>query len=71
MGGWVGGGGWVSGREGWGGRERVGWAVGEDGEWGRVGSGEEWGSRSRLNPPLGLFGLSMSPRSASYRPKYA
>ena len=31
----------------------------------------EWAARSRLNPPLGLFGLAMSPRSASHRPKHS
>ena len=33
------------------------------------GVGEEAGSR--LNPSLGLFGLAMSPRSVSHRPKHA
>ena len=67
MGGWVGGRRWLGEWEGGGGVEGSGWG----GQWGRVGGGGEWASRSRLNPPLGLFGLSMSPRSASYRPKYA
>ena len=48
--------GWV-GRRGWGG----------DG----VGGGEGWKARGGLYPPLGLFGIAMSPRSASYRPKHA
>ena len=27
-----------------------------------------WAARGRLKPPLGLFGLAMSPRSTSHRP---
>ena len=33
--------------------------------------GGGWEPGGRSNPPLGLFGLAMSPRSASYRPKHA
>ena len=40
-------------------RYRVGWASG--GGW--------WEAGGRLNLPLGLFGLAMSPRSASHGPK--
>ena len=38
---------------------------------GGVGGGEAWAARGGLNPPLGLFGLAISPRSISYRPKHA
>ena len=30
-----------------------------------------WEAKGELNPPLGLFGLAMCPRSASDRPKHA
>ena len=30
-----------------------------------------WAAGDGLNPWLGVFGLSMSPRSASHRPKHA
>ena len=30
-----------------------------------------WEAGGRLNPPLGLFGLAMGPRSASHRLKHA
>ena len=36
-----------------------------------VGGGDGWEDGGGLNPPLVLFGLAMSPRSASHRPKYA
>ena len=38
---------------------------------GGAGGGGGWEAGGRLNHPLGLFGLAMSPRSASHRPKYA
>ena len=31
----------------------------------------KWVARCGLNPLLGLFGLAMSPQSASHRPKHA
>ena len=42
-----------------------GWAGGR----GRVGGEGGWEVGGRLNPPLGLFGLAMGPRSANYRPE--
>ena len=36
-----------------------------------MGGGGGWDAGGGLNPPLGLFGLAMSPRSASHRPKHA
>ena len=33
--------------------------------------GGDWAAGGGLNPPLRLFGLVMSPRSASHRPKHA
>ena len=45
-------------------RYRGGWAGG-------AGGGGGWEVGGRLNPPLGLLGLAMRPRSASHRPKYA
>ena len=38
---------------------------------GGVGGGEGWAAGGRLKPLLGLFGLAMSPISASDRPKHA
>ena len=38
---------------------------------GRAGGGGGQEARGRLNPPLGLFGLALSPRSASHKPKHA
>ena len=38
---------------------------------GGVGRGGGWEARGWLNPPLGLFGLAMSPQNASHRPKHA
>ena len=35
-----------------------------------MGRGIEWEAIGGLNPPLRLFGLAMSPRSASNRPKH-
>ena len=37
-------------------------------EEGGVGGGERWVAGGGLNSRLGLFGLAMSPRSASRRP---
>ena len=36
-----------------------------------LGDGGGWEVRGGLYPPLGIFGLVMSPRSASHRPKHA
>ena len=36
---------------------------------GGVGGGGEWEAGSGLNRPIGLFGVAMSPRSASHRPR--
>ena len=36
-----------------------------------MGGGGGWEAGGGLNLPLGLFGLAMSPRSASHRPKHA
>ena len=44
-----------------------GWA----GERGGTGGGVGWEAGGGLNHLLGLFGLGMSPRSASRRPKHA
>ena len=38
---------------------------------GKVGGGEGWAAGGWLKPPLGPFGLAMSSRSVSHRPKYA
>ena len=43
-----------------------GWVVGEGGWWGRVGGGGGWVVGGGLYHLLGLFGLPMSPRSASH-----
>ena len=40
-------------------------------EGGGVGGGGGWAAGGRLDPLSGLFGLAMSPRSASNRPKHA
>ena len=40
-------------------------------EGGGVGGGGGWEARGGLSHLLGLFGLAMSPRSASHRPKHA
>ena len=42
-----------------------GWAGGRGG----AGGGSRWEAGGELNPPLGLFGLAMFPRSASHSPK--
>ena len=34
-----------------------------------VGGGGEWEAGGRLYLPIGLFGASMNPRSAGYRPR--
>ena len=60
VGGWEGGG--VGGR-GVGGRGG-GW------EGGGVGGGGGWEAGGGLNRPTGLFGVAMSPRSASHRPRH-
>ena len=38
---------------------------------GGVGGGDGWEAGGGLKLLLGLFGLAMSPRSASHRPKHA
>ena len=38
---------------------------------GGVGGGCRWVARGGLCPPIGLFGISMSPRSAGRRPRQA
>ena len=38
-------------------------------EGGGVGGFGEWESGGGLNLPIGLFGVAMSPRSASHRPR--
>ena len=38
---------------------------------GGAGGGNGWEAGGRLNLPLGLFELAMSPRSASHSPKHA
>ena len=54
-----GGGGWVEGVGGW--REGVGgWREGVGG----------WEAGGGLHRPTGLFGVAMSPRSASHRPRH-
>ena len=58
MGGWEGGG-----VGGWGGWEGVGWVEG-------VGGGGGWEAGGGLHRPTGLFGVAMSPRSASHRPRH-
>ena len=35
-----------------------------------VGGWRGWAGRGRLSPPLGLFGLAISPKSASHGPKH-
>ena len=34
-----------------------------------MGGGDEWEAGGRLNLSTGLFGVAMSPRSASHRPR--
>ena len=43
----------------------------EGGRGGGVDGGEGWAAGGKLNPLLELFGLAMSPRNASHRPKHA
>ena len=50
-----GGGGWVEGVGGW-----RGW----------VGGGGRWEAGGGLHRPTGLFGVAMSPRSVSHRPRH-
>ena len=38
-------------------------------EGGGVGGGGKWEARGGLTPPLGLFGVAMSPRSTGHRPR--
>ena len=38
-------------------------------EEGGVGAGGGWEAGGGLNPPTGLFGVAMCPRSASHRPR--
>ena len=42
---------------------------GQVGECG-VDGGGGWAADGRLNPPLGLLGLAMSPKIARHRPKH-
>ena len=58
----MGGGGGVSGGGGVGGRDGV------DGG-GGVGGGGGWEAGDGLHHPIGLFGVAMSPRSVSHRPR--
>ena len=46
--------------------------MGEGGGWvkGRVGEGGGWEAGGGLYLPIGLFGVAMSPRSASHRPRH-
>ena len=46
-----------------------GWVGGWAGAGGASGGGG-WEAGDRLNPPLGLFRLAMSPKSASHKPKH-
>ena len=66
--GWVEGAGGVGGGGGWGGwRGRVGWVEGAGG----VGGGGGWEAGGGLYLPIGLFGVAMSPRTTSHRPRQA
>ena len=56
----------VGGWEG-GGRVGGGWAGGRGGG---VGVGGGWEAGGGLHRPTGLFGVAMSPRSASHRPRH-
>ena len=40
------------------------------GGWGGVGVGGGWEAGGGLHRPTGLFGVAMSPRSASHRPRH-
>ena len=44
----------------------MGWVEGVGG----VGGGGGWEARGGLYLPIGLFGVAMSPRSASHRPRH-
>ena len=55
----------------------VGWVGGEWGEWeggewegGGVGGAGGWEAGGGLHRPTGLFGVAMSPRSASHTPRH-
>ena len=47
-----------------------GGGVGGGGGGGGVGGGGGWEAGGRLHRPIGLFGVAMSPRSASHRPRH-
>ena len=53
-----------------------GWVEGTwFGEWwgqerGGLGGGGEWEAGGGLYPPIGLFGVAMSPRTTSHRPSH-
>ena len=64
VGGWEGGG--VGGGVGW----VEGWVEGWGGWRGGVGGGDGWEAGGGLHRPTGLFGVAMSPRSASHRPRH-
>ena len=46
-----------------------GWEGWEGGRGGRVGGVGGWEAGGGLHRPTGLFGVAMSPRSASHRPR--
>ena len=46
--------------------EGVGWVEGGGG----VGGGDGWEAGGRLHCPIGLFGVAISPRRASSRPRH-
>ena len=52
--------------------EGVGWRRGWGGwrEGGGVGGGDGWEAGGRLHCPIGLFGVAISPRRASSRPRH-
>ena len=47
----------------------VGGCEGSGVGWGGVGGGGGWGTGGGLYLPIGLFGVAISPRSASDRPR--
>ena len=55
--------------KGVGGRRQGGWRGWGEWEEGGVGGGGGWEAGGRLYLPIGLFGVAMSPRSASHRPR--
>ena len=57
----------VGGGDGW---EGVGWVEEADGWRGRVGGGGGWEAGGGLHHSTGPFGVAMSPRSASHRPRH-